>query len=121
MGLGSGRGRGRSGYRGGGRCWSALRGDIFSYNSIGVVHRKGRRWESVKRQEGGVNEVAGCNKSLAGLNCTIPVNLPDLCPEWEESGSNSGKMKGWGGKCIVRVKAAQNDSDITLTDCNSVS
>jgi hypothetical protein len=29
-------------------------------------------------------------------------------------------MEGWGGESIVRVKAAENDSDITLTDCNSM-
>jgi hypothetical protein len=55
------------------------------------------------------------------LNCTILVNLPNLCPEWEEGSSNSGKMEGWGGEGIIRVKAAENDGDITLTDCNSMS
>jgi hypothetical protein len=98
-----------------------LRGDIFSHDSIRVICGKGRRWRSVKRQEGGVNEVAGCNKSLAGLNCTILVSLPDLCPEWEEGSSNSGKMEGWGGEFIIGVKAAQNDGDITLAHCNSMS
>jgi hypothetical protein len=133
MGLGSGRGRGRSGYRGGGsglhlallngvRCWhqSTLRGDIFCHDSIGVICRKGEGWGSGKRQEGGVNEVAGCNKGFTGLNCTILVKLLNLCPEWEEGSGNSGKMEGWGGESIVRVKAAENDSNITLTDCNSM-
>jgi hypothetical protein len=98
-----------------------VRGDILSYYSIRVFCKKGKRWGGGRGQEGGVNEVAGSNESLMGSDGTILVSLHNLCPEWEEGGSNSGELVGGGAVVFVSVKTAKKDSDITLIDCNSMS
>lgn len=132
-GLGSGRGRGRSGYRGQGcslhlaflnwvgyQSQSVFRGEVLGHNSIRVLCRKEGEWEGLGRQEGEVNEVAGGNEGLAGLDCPIPVRLLDLCLEWEESGSNSGELEGESAVFFIGVKTAMEDSDVTLANCNSI-